>query len=846
VQHLLISHSSRTKSLKRYRIASFLLTSALLTLIVGSFTTVSGQDQSSPIFIGDIQYQTPSQSALPLPEAAPVYTDQWAVQVAPGTDLNALSRSIGMENLGQIGHLEDSYLLRATGTTGRSTNLTARLRAIPGVIWAEQQVLRQHYPRVPSDPLVGNQWHLNNTGQSGTAGSDANVFAAWDAGFTGTGVQIAIVDDGLQIAHPDIAPNYFAAGSYDFNSNEADPTGASYDAHGTSAGGVAAAADDGTECGVGAAYNAQLAGIRLIAGGVTDATEATALSYAYQQNDVYNNSWGPYDDGSVLEGPGTALQAAFADAVTNGRGGLGSIYVWAGGNGHDAGDHANADGYANSRFVIAVAASTNQGVQSYYSEVGANIMVNAPSSGTGGITTTDLTGGNGYSGTNCTSSFGGTSSASPLVAGVVGLMLEANPTLTWRDVMHVLINSAEKNDPSGTYIRTWETNGAGHDINYAYGFGRVDAGAAVAMANTWTNVPANVTPFTSGVITVNQPIPDGTSEVVISTVNVPDNFVVEHVEVVLNISHTSRGQVVAAVQSPDGTSSTLLFPRPDSGDNYNNWKTSSLRHWGEESSGTWTLSVADMSAGTTGTLNSWQLILHGYSEEVETPTPETPTPETPTPETPTPETPTPETPTPETPTPTELPDGTVELIANGGFEALNGEGKPVLAPWEVKNPTGDKVKCNKDGKPPVSNSGECAFRFKGSLNEAGKLQQTLDLTGLNLQQGDALDVQWAMNVPAGSTGKVKLVVKYSDGADATKFKEAFVQTTGYETWGTAVGSPLLIASPNVEKIKFSIGNKSEADKLYVDDISVMYTPASEDILGLPSFSTTDSTGFGRR
>jgi subtilisin-like proprotein convertase family protein len=487
--------------------------------------------------------------------------------------------------------------------------------------------------------------------------------------------------------------------------------------------------------------------------------------------------------------------------------------------------------------VIAVGASTNQGVQSYYSEIGANVMVNAPSNGgTAGIVTTDLLGSSGYNAgagsqpadTDCNNSFGGTSSAAPLVAGITGLILEANPNLTWRDVQHILIDSAEKNDPSGTGVKTWATNAAGYDINYAYGFGRVDAGAAVALADTWTNVPAQTTPFNSGVLTANVAIPDGTGNpgqgaVISRTVNVPQNFIVEHVEVVLDIDHTKRGEVIAAITSPSGTSSTLLFPRVnDTGDNYDNWKTSSLRTWGESSQGTWTLSVADYYAGTTGTLASWQLIIYGYPAGGVTPT-NTPGGPTSTP-----------TSTP-TVTPTELPGGAVELVQNGGFEEVDGAGEPVLAPWEVKNSTGDKIKCNKEDKV-FANSGTCAFRFKGGPDEASAIQQNLDLTDIVPQAGDTVDFSWAMNVPAGSVGKSKIVIKYSDGTEPIKASADWEETVGYENWGTTAS--VVLDSGNIDKIKFSASNKSVSGKVYFDDISVIYTPAEETLLGLPGFSTS--------
>src|SRR5690606_22059843 len=201
-------------------------------------------------------------------------------------------------------------------------------------------------------------------------------------------------------------------------------------------------------------------------GASTDANEASALSYQRQVIDIYNNSWGPSDSGTVLGGPGPLTSEALADSIANGRGGLGSIYVWAGGNGAEYGDNVNADGYANSRYTIAVAASTNYGTRASYSEYGSPLLVNAPShGGSAAITTTA------YGSTGCNTSFGGTSSAAPLVAGVVALMLEANPSLTWRDVQHILVQTAEKNAPGDS---GWFNNGAGLHFNHAFGFGRVD------------------------------------------------------------------------------------------------------------------------------------------------------------------------------------------------------------------------------------------------------------------------------------------------------------------------------------------------------------------------------------
>ena len=352
--------------------------------------------------------------------------------------------------------------------------------------------------------------------------------------------------------------------------------------------------------------------IRLTSGLTTDATDAAALTHAYSTNDVYNNSWGPSDNGNTLAAPGPLTQAAYEDAVANGRGGLGTVYVWAAGNGLENDDNVNYDGWGNSRFTIAVGATDFAGVQSWYSEPGAAMLVNAGSSGdTVGITTTDRSGAPGYSGTDCTDTFGGTSSSSPLVAGVVALMLEANPSLTGRDVQHVLVETAEQNDPGDA---DWATNGAGHLVNHKYGFGRVDAHAATAAAAGWSTL-AEAVSVSTGTMNVGQAIPDNTPSGTSDSVTITEDITLEHVEVVFDATHTYRGDLEVVLTSPDGTESVLAEPHVTGGGaDYPNWKFMSVRHWGESSAGTWTLTVSDHFAEDTGTFASWELILHGTGD----------------------------------------------------------------------------------------------------------------------------------------------------------------------------------------------------------------------------------------
>jgi len=165
--------------------------------------------------------------------------------------------------------------------------------------------------------------------------------------------------------------------------------------------------------------------------------------------DVKSSSWGPAD--GRLAGPHSLACSALEQSVRTGRGGLGVVHVFAAGNG-GARDNVNNDGYANSIYTIAVSAVSADGVRPWYTEPGCCILVCAPSSGAGyGLVTTDASpAGFGYSGPSAyTASFGYTSAAAPQVAGVVALMLQANPALGWRDMQEVLIASATQVDASG-------------------------------------------------------------------------------------------------------------------------------------------------------------------------------------------------------------------------------------------------------------------------------------------------------------------------------------------------------------------------------------------------------------
>ncbi len=362
------------------------------------------------------------------------------------------------------------------------------------------------------------------------------------------------------------------------------------------------------KCGVGIAYQAGIGGVKIIGGGVTDQMEASALGYRHDLVDVYSNSWGP-NDGNTVEGPGPLGLEALAEGTERGRGGLGSIFVWASGNGGSS-DDCNCDGYANSIYTIAIGAVQANDERPYYSEWCAAGLAVTYSSGSGqSITTVDWHNG-------CSDRHGGTSAAAPNAAGVLALVLQANGNkATWRDVQHIIVHGARKIDPANS---DWTTNGAGLHVHHAFGFGVLDAASTIAVARTWVNVGPHLT-TTFGPLTVDAPIPSNTVASLEALVAAKDTGIrkLEHVQVRLT---TTRGVVRGALHitlvAPSGTQSRLLALRSNDRTTagFDDWTFMTVRHWDEDPFGVWRLEIGTNS-GSSGAsrLVSWNLILHGHN-----------------------------------------------------------------------------------------------------------------------------------------------------------------------------------------------------------------------------------------
>lgn len=554
-----------------------------------------------------------------------ILTKRVLVRFNAQTASSAIADDVHAGSIRSFDYAPGFYIFEASGAR-EALAMTLTLRSMPGIISADPLLGRKFEKKIlPNDPLFSSQWFLLNTGQSGgKPGIDLNVTGVWEK-FRGRGVNLAIVDDGLQLDHPDLTQNTKSSLHYDYRDGDGDPNPAgSDDYHGTAVAGVAAARANNSEGVAGVAFEANLVGIRLIGGIVqTDEQSADAMVHSNQVIQVSNNSWGTEDDGKTVDGPGPLMQKARENSALKGRGGKGTIFVWAGGNGGEVQDNVNYDGYANSMYVIAVAALNDRGKQAAYSEPGACLVVTAPSnvgdtSSEEGIATTDLIGDDGlnfnnaggdFQNVNYTQYFGGTSSASAMVSGVVALMLEANPNLGWRDAKEILLRSAtqiEANDSD------WITNGAGFHFNHKFGAGLVNAAAAVNLSTNWINLGPQTNFYldqTNGALTI--PDNDRAGTTLGFDFRKYSALRVEHAVVTATILHPRRGDLAITLISPQGTRSRLAEAHSDPNPDFDTWSFTSVVNWGESSQGEWKLQIADWRPGSVGSIRSVRLDLVG-------------------------------------------------------------------------------------------------------------------------------------------------------------------------------------------------------------------------------------------
>jgi len=464
-----------------------------------------------------------------------------------------------------------------------------------------------------NDPFWSEMWYVNRRDSL-----TMNVQGAWNLGVSGQGVAVTILDDGIEKDHPDLITNYDPLASTDINDGDSDPN-PRYDfsdsnRHGTRCAGQVAATPNNSYCAIGIAFNAQIGGIRMLDGQVSDAVEARSLSFNPDHIDIYSSSWGPNDDGKTVDGPGKLATRAFQQGIYRGRDGKGSIFVWASGNGGRYKDNCNCDGYATSIFTITVSSTSESGAIPWYSEPCSATLATTYSSGTASekqIVTTDLH-------HSCTTKHTGTSASAPMAAAIIALALEANPKLTWRDVQHILVRTSR---PGNLQAVDWKENGVGRKVSHNYGYGLMDAEAMVTHAKNWKEMPMQqscevVSPYYYKVI---QPMSFITIE--LDVLSCPGVRFLEHVVSPIHVTAgRKRGDLRIYLMSPSGTRSTLLHNRPSdfSNSGFTNWPFMTTHCWGESPIGKWTLEIhndAYSSWVSEAKFFRWSLKLYGTQSD---------------------------------------------------------------------------------------------------------------------------------------------------------------------------------------------------------------------------------------
>lgn len=541
-----------------------------------------------------------------------------------------------------------------------------------------------------SDPLLKNQWHILNTGQDTfastppVAGNDMRVGAAWAAGFSGKGVKVAVIDDGVEAAHEDLSANFEVGRSFNFVTQGNDPTPANSDSHGTKVAGIIASSPFNGKGGRGVAYGATIRGYNLLApGGGSQSSFVTSFgaSNASNDNDVFNASLAyfyQFNGVAVIPSWDPLRGEVLANSLTL-RSGRGSPIVQSAGNeferlnlgacasaralGVSCGNVAS-DTMRASTNVIVVAASNAEGKKSSYSTTGSSVWISAPggefgvskafasaaevafkpaivttartgcdkSGLSGPLNALDALGGNPLA-AQCqyTAMMNGTSSAAPNLSAVIALMLEANPLLPFRDIKHILATTAIRLDPDFAGVTSnevipgtsfaldlgWVKNAAGNWFSNWYGFGGVNAGAAVAAAKAYTSfLPAQKT------ATQHNFVPSG--EVAIAArSSYSIDFSVSNamsfnegvlLYVTFDTANVTCNQI--EITSPAGTKSILL----QGGSGFRNVKLANARFasnafYGESVIGTWRATYHNLcSSGSTVVKTSYtqSLIVVGH------------------------------------------------------------------------------------------------------------------------------------------------------------------------------------------------------------------------------------------
>jgi subtilisin family serine protease len=593
------------------------------------------------------------------PGSAVFLGDHITVQFASWVDrakINTIAATYGLIETQPVEGIPNTFVF-CLGKQAQHNpiKIANQLIGLKEVVVAEPNILVQQEPHYkPRDPLYPQQWYLNhNGGHQLAALSHISVEPAWDITRGLRSIVVAVVDDSFDLNHPDFQASGKIVAPVDLKEKDFLPLPSGNEtSHGTACAGIAIAEENGTGI-IGVAPACAFMPIRTT-GFLDDQSIEDIFNWAIEKGAaVISCSWGA----SAVYFPLSLRQrAAINRAATKGRNGKGCVILFAAGNANRPingaineqnwqknllkGNTQWLGGFAVHPDVITVTASTSLNKKAAYSNWGDNISVCAPSNNappgmwfqeTGyiytqpaistsliglGVLTTDQMGAAGYDPGNFASNFGGTSSATPVVAGVAALVLSANPDLTAQEVKHILQDTADKivdPDPDPQLgLREGKYDGSGH--SKWFGYGKVNALRAVEQARQLRLSPGVATKQLEGKSSRSFGIPDNNRDGIKSAIAIAESSLVRDIQVNVNITHDFLGDLEIYLIAPSNQrvllQSRTLGRRRTLQTTYTQRSHPVLTQLlSQATRGHWQLWVIDYAPQDIGTLNSWELTL---------------------------------------------------------------------------------------------------------------------------------------------------------------------------------------------------------------------------------------------
>jgi subtilisin family serine protease len=584
-------------------------------------------------------------------------TDQITIQFATDVDaakIAAIAAEFGLQQVKPVVGIPNTFVFEVSQQAADNpVKIANKLMGKAEVLTAEPNIVVRQEPHYrPRDPMYPQQWYLGHNGGSDlAAGSHISVERAWDITRGVRSIVVAIADDSFDLNHPDFQGAGKVVAPRDLKEKDMLPLpDGSEPSHGTACAGVAVAEENGTGI-VGVAPGCALMPIRTT-GFLDDDSVEELFDWALSKGAaVISCSWGA---ANVYFPLSLRQRAAITRAATEGRKGKGCVILFAAGNANRpiqgtvnernwpnnilSGSTEWLSGFAVHPDVITVSAATSLSKKAIYSNWGTNISVCAPSNNAPpgmwfqqsgyiytapaiasnfsgrGVFSTDILGAAGYDKGDFTSTFGGTSSATPVVAGVAALVLSANPDLTAAQVKRILQDTADKivdADPDPQLkmrLGTYDSNGH----SQWFGYGKVNAFKAVQAAVQMRAASASVSRQLVGRNNAKLAIPDNNPQGVKSAISVSDSSPVTSIQVTVNITHDFLGDLEIYLIPPNNQQVLLqnrtLGRRTQLQATYTPANTPSLQNiLKQPARGIWQLWVVDEAAFDVGTLNSWEL-----------------------------------------------------------------------------------------------------------------------------------------------------------------------------------------------------------------------------------------------